>query len=150
MYACCIHSNALQYRQSKFIMETNTVNADQTALTGECLSWVHIVCKIGYTEERVDNNCCYVIAGKVLKNRFQPLYTNGFFLLVWYNKLGIVHCIYLGVSCYNFQKYCILLSEDHIYLYKQFAVTLEGNVNNLKPIHNCTGFIFCTFYTHFT
>ena len=30
-----------------------------------------------------------------------PLYTNGFFLLVWYNKLGIVYCTYLGVSGYN-------------------------------------------------
>ena len=29
---------------------------------------------------------------------FNPLYTNGFFLLVWYNKLGIAHCTYLGVS----------------------------------------------------
>ena len=24
-------------------------------------------------------------------------YTNGFFLLVWYNKHGIVHCTYLGM-----------------------------------------------------
>ena len=32
------------------------------------------------------------------------LYTNEFFLLVCYNKLGIVHCAYLGVSGYNFQK----------------------------------------------
>ena len=31
-----------------------------------------------------------------------PLYINGFFFLVWYNKLGIVHCTYLGVSGYNF------------------------------------------------
>ena len=42
-----------------------------------------------------------------------PLYTNGFFLLVWYNKLGIIHCTYLGVSGYNFQKiivyYCLKL-----------------------------------------
>ena len=30
-----------------------------------------------------------------------PLYTNGFFLLVWYNKIGIVHFTYLGVSGYN-------------------------------------------------
>ena len=28
------------------------------------------------------------------------LYTKGFFLLVLYNKHGIVHCIYLGVSGY--------------------------------------------------
>ena len=33
-----------------------------------------------------------------------PLYTNGFFLLVWYNKFGIVHCTYLKVSAYNFLK----------------------------------------------
>ena len=29
-----------------------------------------------------------------------PLYTNGLFLLVWCNKLRIVHCTYLGVSGY--------------------------------------------------
>ena len=33
-----------------------------------------------------------------------PLYTNGFILLVSYNKLEIVHCTYLGVSGYNFPK----------------------------------------------
>ena len=33
---------------------------------------------------------------------FNPLYTNGFFLLVRYNKLGMVHCTYPGVSGYNF------------------------------------------------
>ena len=53
---------------------------------------------------------------KVILN---PLYTNGFFLLVQYDKLGIVHCTHLGVSDYNFQKICILLSEDLLYLYKQ-------------------------------
>ena len=36
--------------------------------------------------------------------RFNPLYSNGFFLLIWYNKLGIVHCTYIGVSGYNFPK----------------------------------------------
>ena len=40
------------------------------------------------------------------------LYTNGFFRLVWYNKFGIVHCTYLGVSGNNFlNKYSIILSE---------------------------------------
>ena len=34
----------------------------------------------------------------------KPLYTNEFFLLVSYNKLGIVHCTCLGVSGYTFQK----------------------------------------------
>ena len=35
---------------------------------------------------------------------FNPLYTNGFFLLVWDNKLGITHCTYQGVSGYKLKK----------------------------------------------
>ena len=31
-------------------------------------------------------------------NPFYPLYTNGVFLPVSFNKLGTVHCTYLGVS----------------------------------------------------
>ena len=31
------------------------------------------------------------------------LYTNGFFLLFLYNKLGMVYCIYGGVTGYNFK-----------------------------------------------
>ena len=27
-----------------------------------------------------------------------------------------------------------------------FSVTMGGNVQNLKPVQNCTGFIFYTFY----
>ena len=34
------------------------------------------------------------------KDCINPLYTNGLFLLVWYNNLGIVHCTYLEVSGY--------------------------------------------------
>ena len=48
-----------------------------------------------------------------------PLYTIGFFLLVWYNILGKVHCTYLGMSGYNLKKKCILFPEDLFYLYKQ-------------------------------
>ena len=33
----------------------------------------------------------------------KSLCTNGFFLLVRYNKLGIVHCTYRRVIGYNFQ-----------------------------------------------
>ena len=50
---------------------------------------------------------------------FNPLYTHGFFLQVRHNKLGIVHCPYLGVSGYNFQNILYFLSEDLCYLYKQ-------------------------------
>ena len=45
-----------------------------------------------------------------------PLYTNVFFLLGWYNKLGIVCCAYLGVwprcQVRMLKKYCILFYED--------------------------------------
>ena len=36
-------------------------------------------------------------------DRFNPLCTNGFFFLVCYNKLGMVHCGYQGVTGYHFQ-----------------------------------------------
>ena len=39
-----------------------------------------------------------------MKKIFIPLYTNGSILLVQNNKLGIVHCTYLGMPGYNFQK----------------------------------------------
>ena len=48
-----------------------------------------------------------------------PLYTNEFFLLVSYYKLGIVHCTFLGMSGYNFRKILYFLSENIIYLNKQ-------------------------------
>ena len=45
---------------------------------------------------------------------FNPLYTNGFFLLVGYNKVGIVYCTYLGISDSNFKKniafFCLKIS----------------------------------------
>ena len=28
-----------------------------------------------------------------------------------------------------------------------FAVTLKGNVQNLEPVQNCTGSIFCSFHS---
>ena len=40
---------------------------------------------------------------KVLVN---PFYTYVLFPLVWYSKLGIVHCTYLGVLGYNFH-FCL-------------------------------------------
>ena len=45
-----------------------------------------------------------IAARDVLVRWAYLLYTNGFFLLVCYNKLGIVHCTYLGVSGYNSKK----------------------------------------------
>ena len=37
-------------------------------------------------------------------HQLKPLYTNGFFLLFIYNNCGIVHCTYLRMFGYNFQK----------------------------------------------
>ena len=48
--------------------------------------------------------CIVCLLGQIQVN---PLYTNAFFLLVWYNKLGIVHCTYLGESGYIFKKQII-------------------------------------------
>ena len=39
---------------------------------------------------------------------FSPLCTSGFFLLIGYNKLGFVHCSYLGVSDYNLNVFFCL------------------------------------------
>ena len=50
------------------------------------------------------------------------MYTYGFFLQVWFNKVGIFLCTYLRVSGYDFKKYCILLSE--IFLPLQTAKTM--------------------------
>ena len=35
--------------------------------------------------------------------------TNGLFLLVWYNKLEMVHCMYRGVTGYIFSKNIVFL-----------------------------------------
>ena len=43
------------------------------------------------------------------------LNTYGFFLLVWYKKLGIVHCTYLGMSGY-IVFFCLMI---FFYCYKQ-------------------------------
>ena len=37
-----------------------------------------------------------------VSSHINPLYSNEFFLLVLYNKLGITHCTYLEVSGYIF------------------------------------------------
>ena len=49
---------------------------------------------------------------------FWPLITNGLFVLVFHNKLCSVHCTYLGVPGYNFNKNMFLF-EDLFYLDKQ-------------------------------
>ena len=47
------------------------------------------------------------------------LCTNRFFLLVWYNKLEMVHYINRGVKGYVPKQSCISFSENHFYINKQ-------------------------------
>ena len=59
--------------------------------------------------------CIYVLSTIITgagKTYFQlnPLCTNRFFLLVWYNKLWMVHFIYQRITCYNFQIKIVFLS----------------------------------------
>ena len=45
-----------------------------------------------------------------------PLCTNGFFPLVWYNKLGMVHCIFWGVTGYSFKMiFSVFLSGKMLF-----------------------------------
>ena len=49
---------------------------------------------------------------KIVEIRYpdiNPLYTNGLIFMVCYNRLGIVHCTYLGVSGYNFNTFFVFI-----------------------------------------
>ena len=47
----------------------------------------------------------YLTSVSIIIGVINPLNTNGFFILVWYNiKLGMVHYTYLGVSGYKLQN----------------------------------------------
>ena len=66
---------------------------------------------------------------------FDPWYTNGLFLLFWYNKLGIVHCTYLGVSAYNFQN-------NIVYFCLKILFTLTNSVDPDEMQRNASNFIW--------
>ena len=58
-------------------------------------------CKYRCTHNKYNRETClYCI---LLYPLPYSLCTNGFVLLVWYNKLGLVHCIYRRDTSYNFQ-----------------------------------------------
>ena len=74
---------------------------------------------------------------------FNPLYTNEFFLLAWYNKHGIVHYTYLGVSGYVFFKYCIILSEDRFTLTKGVVTgEMQHNAAFYQGLHCLKNYLF--------
>ena len=45
-----------------------------------------------------------LVVNNFIQQDINHLYTNGFDRLVWYNKLGMVHCTFLVESGYNFMK----------------------------------------------
>ena len=81
-----------------------------------------------------------------------PLNTNGFFFLVLYNKLGIAHCTYLGVSGFKFLK--ILISKRNIvflfqkeilycFVWRSFFFTLTNSVDPDEMRHFIWVFTVC-------
>ena len=61
-----------------------------------------------------------------------PLCTNGFFLLVWCNKLWMVHCIYWGVTGYHFHIRIVFLSQKIIFV-------LANSVNSDEMLQKSSG-----------
>ena len=65
-----------------------------------------------------------------------PISTNVFFLLVWHNRFESVHCIYRGVTGYNFQ---IKL----YFFYLKIVFVLANSVDTGEMPHYIDGsFIF--------
>ena len=60
-----------------------------------------------------------------------PLYTYGFFLLVWYNKFRIVHCIYQGVSPCQ----VIIFSKNIVFFCLNIFFTLTNIVDTDEILH---------------
>ena len=54
---------------------------------------------------------------------FNPLYSNGFFLLVCCIYLRIVHCIYRGITGYKFQIKIVFLSLEIVFVFAKCADT---------------------------
>ena len=57
-----------------------------------------ILCTVSNTTTGPDSKLNFTALGILT-----PIFTYGFFLLVWNNKLRKVHCIHQGVTGYNFQ-----------------------------------------------
>ena len=88
---------------------TNRVNPDRTTPSWQSICMIYLVRYIRHTSSysKIDSLKSLDNLGKCF---------NGLFLLVWYNKHWLVHCLDLGVPGYNFlKKYYNILSEN-IYL----------------------------------
>ena len=82
---------------------------------------------------------------------FSLIYTDGGFLLVWYDKIGIVHYTYRGVIIHYFPERCYYFSEDRFWLGKQSrswwnaASCCISSGSSLLPtmLHNILVFTVC-------
>ena len=96
-----ITQNLLQLPWLNFVCE-------QVAMRWLCTSFFfhrHMKIVVAHSHNTgIKRKQCVWLVFTFLKQVFCPMYTNGFFLLVRYKTLGIVHCTYLGVSGYNLKK----------------------------------------------
>ena len=61
---------------------------------------------------------------EIAENTFNPICTSGVFPLVGFHRLSIAHCIYLGVTGYNFKlKIVFIFSEDPFCLRKRLFLS---------------------------
>ena len=79
---------------------------------------------LSYSFQGLEDNEKYWSAAQI-----NTLYTNGFLLLVWYNKFGIVHCAYLGESGCNFKK------KDVVFFCPKIFLTFTNSVDTDEMQH---------------
>ena len=68
---------------------------------------------------------------------FIPLCTNGFFLLVWYNKLGIFHHIYWGAIDCNFQIKLLFLFLKIVLVFNNKHCVDSYEISHQAAFHLC-------------
>ena len=76
------------------------------------------------------DGCCISMNSHQLINL---LYTYGLFLLVCYNKLGIVHCTYIG---------CVVIISKKMYFCLEIFLTFTNSVDPDKMQHYHLG-LYC-------
>ena len=77
---------------------------------------------------------------RFIHNTINPLYTNGFFLLVWYNNLGTVQCtyMYLGVLRLYFSKNIVFFCLKIFFTFTNTGPhSAVGNVSGYRCKSDC-------------
>ena len=96
------HSTGEQIRATMALLFSNSLGPDQTIRMWH-LIWIQAVCHI-LVQTPVRSICIFYVFRMAeiiligINGVFKPLCTNAFFLLVWYDNLGIEHCACPGLS----------------------------------------------------